>query len=959
MAVVARHETAVLLVRDFIRAHPRVARERHLASECVHVAPGGDAHERKRHAPAEVEGADASARRPYHWGKRRLAASGRAPYYWGKRRPAASGWRCRRVARECGRSDLRHAVRALVVLLHVRIAALEVGATRGEVVHAVRADRLVPGAVSHAVEVDPRVDAVPRLRVEPHAVVSALQHLHERGGVRRQVARREERVVPFLRVAAHVGAELDVAWREEAVVQVVDVLRLDADIGTVREVRLREPTAERRAGGRLTLAVVALHAVAVEDGLHLAAEVEAALGSVPGLDLARRALHGDEAAVRPCARLVLLVAAAAGGELARHRLRPAAHELKRAALLVKRLDGDRHVRRNLEVRAAVRLHRHGAEDALDVPGAVQPVVVGLAAHPAVGEGVGVEAEGLHGAARHALQSGAVVDVGDLHEAIPRAGLHLRCDDGRNGGGLQRRRLEVDEIRLLDDWREVVEGVGEVESPAVLLRGTRRHEHVVLRERPGVAELRPRVVGEAVAHDGLHLLPALGETLHHAVGPVATAVHVEEHELAVARVAVVSGHGGDEAVGVVGAHARVEERVRPVAVAAVPGALLRTVGVHREEDARAVVRDVGVFPVEEHHAAVGHHVRTPVVVLVEREAADGAVRLAPVEAPHPARTHHTRHAHHRRVGDEDRRAVGQVTTRVAVDVRVGDVGEFARVRARLGEVALEHAVDALHRTVAADLRRMVDPVRTARVHHAATVPVQAQLADIAVVRRGFNHLECGFAAQAGNNAELVRAAGRVARLLPVVVEAEAVGTPPHREDAVAIEKRICEQVRAQVGEELLRTLKGRQLAVVGTPVALDRGKNFLAALLERAQPLGLRLEAVRPAPRHVRPREAHVLDLHRLQAAEDALRAVLAPRRQHACRARDQKRQHSQTPPAAGELAGFSLVDFHGGVSLPYSRRPDHSLSHPSLNVSLSHVFPGLLSHVSGLPSFTTPSPTAR
>ena len=205
--------------------------------------------------------------------------------------------------------------------------------------------------------------------------------------------------------------------------------------------------------------------------------------------------------------------------------------------------------------------------------------------------------------------------------------------------------------------------------------------------------------------------------------------------------------------------------------------------------------------------------------------------------------------------------------------------------------------------------MVHSVRTARVHHAAAVPVQTELANVAVVRRGFNHLECGFAAQAGDNAELVRAAGRVARLLPVVVEAEAVRAPPHREDAVAIQERVCKQVFAQVGEELLRALEGRQLAVVGTPVALDRGKNFLATLLERAQPLGLRLEAVRPAPRHVRPREANVLDLHRLQPAEDAFLAVLAPRRQHDRGAREHKARDT----------GFTQVDFHDASSLSHSR----------------------------------------
>ena len=151
----------------------------------------------------------------------------------------------------------------------------------------------------------------------------------------------------------------------------------------------------------------------------------------------------------------------------------------------------------------------------------------------------------------------------------------------------------------------------------------------------MTELRPRVVGEAVAHDWLDLASALREALHHAVGAVSAEVDVEQDELAVSRLAMMTCHHGGEAVWIVGAHARVEERVRPVAVAAVPGALLRAVRVHREEDARAVVRDVGVFPVEEHHAAVGHHVRTPVVVLVERKAANGAVRLATIDASHPA------------------------------------------------------------------------------------------------------------------------------------------------------------------------------------------------------------------------------------------------------------------------------------------------------------------------------------
>ena len=174
--------------------------------------------------------------------------------------------------------------------------------------------------------------------------------------------------------------------------------------------------------------------------------------------------------------------------------------------------------------------------------------------------------------------------------------------------------------------------------------------------------------------------------------------------------------------------------------------------------------------------------------------------------------------------------------------------------------------------------MVGAVGAARVHHAAAVPVQAELADVAVVRRGVENREDGLAAQAGDDAKFIGATRRVARLLPVAVEAEAVRTPPHREQATAVQKRVREQMRAKFGEELLGAFDGRRFAVGGPPVAFHRGKKLLAACLERAQPFRLRLETVRPAPRHVGPREAHVFDFHRLQTADGAAFAVLRARR---------------------------------------------------------------------------------
>ena len=319
------------------------------------------------------------------------------------------------------------------------------------------------------------------------------------------------------------------------------------------------------------------------------------------------------------------------------------------------------------------------------------------------------------------------------------------------------------------------------------------------ERVRMAELRPRVVGHAVAHDRTDGLAALREALHHALRLLAALERVEEHQLAVARLAVVAGDDGGEHVGRVGARARVEKGVGPVGVAAVPGALHGAVGVHGKEDARHVVGDVGVFPVEEHDASVGHEVDAPVVVLVEREAADRAVRLAAVDARHPARTHHARHAYHRGVGEEEDRAVRQVAARVAVHVGIGDEGNLRRTRAGRADVQLYHAVDRLDGAVAAGLpavpinfRRMVHLVRAPRVHYLLRVPPEAHLADVAVGRRGVENRELRLAAQVGEDAQLVRAAAEdVARLLPVVVEAE-VGLPAaDREELVAVEERVRE------------------------------------------------------------------------------------------------------------------------------------------------------------------------
>ena len=65
---------------------------------------------------------------------------------------------------------------------------------------------------------------------------------------------------------------------------------------------------------------------------------------------------------------------------------------------------------------------------------------------------------------------------------------------------------------------------------------------------------------------------------------------------------------------------------------------------RKHQAGEVMRRVAVLPAGEHHAAVVHHGGTPVVILVEAEAADaGAVGVHDVQVGDLVVAAHARHA----------------------------------------------------------------------------------------------------------------------------------------------------------------------------------------------------------------------------------------------------------------------------------------------------------------------------
>ena len=181
------------------------------------------------------------------------------------------------------------------------------------------------------------------------------------------------------------------------------------------------------------------------------------------------------------------------------------------------------------------------------------------------------------------------------------------------------------------------------------------------------EARARAVDERVARlvrDGL--APA-GNALHHAGRLVAALHHVEEHELSLARDAVVARDDAAELRDGSRQRPRVEERVRPVGVRAVERLLVGAVHVHRHHHAREVVGAVGVLPPEVEDAAVVHHHGAPAVVLVEHEALHRAVLLEKMRVAHVVGAAHAGNAVEAACGDEEHAPVGKVAGIVAVDV----------------------------------------------------------------------------------------------------------------------------------------------------------------------------------------------------------------------------------------------------------------------------------------------------
>ena len=247
--------------------------------------------------------------------------------------------------------------------IHLGVELEQLAAPLGKGPHPLRAGDLGPRAVIRGVQVDPGDQPVPRLGVEPHAVVALGEHLHKLGRVGVELHRHEHVVIALQARPADEPVQLGVGDGEMTGVDSagVEQARVVVNLPDAAQVGNLQPI---RRGWPLWQPTQYLSST----GCTSRAKLNPRAGPVPRRDLRRPATGGERPPVRR-AGVLALVAADARDDFARHGREPTPHQLQRLALGVQRLHGDRRVGRHAEQGRAVLLDRHGAEDALDVPGA--------------------------------------------------------------------------------------------------------------------------------------------------------------------------------------------------------------------------------------------------------------------------------------------------------------------------------------------------------------------------------------------------------------------------------------------------------------------------------------------------------------------------------------------------------------------------------------------------------------
>ena len=743
----------------------------------------------------------------------------------------------------------------------------------------------LPASVVRRVEIDPRDKAVARLLREPHTVVSLVKHHHQLRRVCMPLHRLEEVDVALNAWMAHEPDEVEVRHGELATELLAhSSMHPRIPVGEhagAAQIWLPALVAEHLRLRRIGL-VVAADAEGVEDGLDLAGELEVALRAAPRAYLLERDVRGDAGRARDEA--LLLVASGAGEVLSAACREPAAHHLHGLALRVKRLDGDGRIRGDLEICAAVGIHRHGAERAAHVPRAVEPDRAVESALVLESECVGVEAEVLHRAGGDALQARALVDIGDVDLRLL-GPAHRAVGPGVRDGRLHERHGFAEIVPILAQKAKlVVEAVDDVDGKVPLAIVPARHEEgrVVKRERVEVH--RPRAIVELVAHDGVHWLAVARHELHGALALLGALRDIEEPELALPAKAMVSGQDSDELRGLARYRARVEHAVWPEGVAPVERALVRPVGIAREEYARVGVREVGVFPSQVHDAPVRHHLRTPgVLLVVAKKLHLGAVRPAAEEVRDRRRSPNAWNSVLERGTGEDDVTVRNVAGIVVIDVRRVVARHLANLARR--EIQLHHVPGV--------------GCRDAGEEQAVGVPVEFDVHQRASARRLVQHFGCAAPLRLGALAE--RGAD--------VQDAEFIVVSVLGENRVAlpVARKMLAVVAAADEEELVERDGGvevdHQLALdsVKRLQRLFRSLNGTANLLYTCRPT----LSAHPSERPLRLLEPsrNVVELRRkLRVRRPAVRNQAFKRRKSRARRGHQRGDFLAT----GELARLNL-----------------------------------------------------
>ena len=495
--------------------------------------------------------------------------------------------------------------------------------------------------------------------------------------------------------------------------------RHDLDEGRVEAVGIEPDVARakvRHLGG-IALLAVAGHALRVQDALHKTRIVERLRAFRLRRQLRRRT---PESLRRGGGRgggaaMPRLVAAVARKTLARLRIGDGPHGLHRAAVFVERLEIDGRLDRHAEVRAAVRLHRHGAQ-ALPAAHLVDYPQARMAVHRfRLGEHLP------HAQRRdlHALRE-RIARVIDVDQPVGRSlrqlgfGNRLRTiairvrrtpkeravrNHGRHLARPQRNRFGAGDRRMLEDANLVAKGVQErqailaalivqqagILSVAVAVVGA---EVILLGERPGraIAARRTDRPGDHLFGLGQQHLWRQALDLSHLT--VIGHGRIEQHERPAIGRMVTARHGhvatrtrnGADGLHHVRRAALVEARV------AVQFARVASVGIRDPGVVGLVEATVRIVPARIDHHAVVIDGRLPLVRFVRREADDvRAVREHGVEREVGHLAHVAASEAAAPFGDEQDASVRQPAREKVVDAAPGEHREVGAVGLHLHDV----------------------------------------------------------------------------------------------------------------------------------------------------------------------------------------------------------------------------------------------------------------------------------